>query len=284
MSDTEVRVNEFVLMVDSYCYDNEAALAKGETPDVYPVEYSSMEGSNPAIGHCAVIELLKMRLAEIRVECAHFAPVMSAAALARLFWAERKLTEFGEHIAETLLPKRHLVRETMAAKRVDPAGVDAEVRACQTCVLHVRNREGFERIFDGPGAWSKADPELRVALTAVELMPAEDGMWCAVEIMFDLLTAECVWAKRETRTEPQGRPVFMGATGREDMDRKVWPSFVRRRDADSMVPPGRAWEIMVNEFAGLKLVTWSDPETMSELWVMVVDQEVGTGAGGAVEE
>lgn len=280
MSDTEVRVNEFMLMVDSYCYDNEAALAKGETPDVYPAEYLALEGSNPAIGHCAVIELLKMRLTELRVECAQFAPVLSAAALARLFWAERKLVEFGEHIAETMLPKRHLVRETMAAKRVHPA--EARGAEVHTRVLYVMDREGFEQIFDGPGAWSKADPELRVALTAAQLMPAEDGKCCAVEIMFDLLTGECVWAKREYRAGAQGRPVFTGVTGREDMDRKVWPSFVHRRAADSMVPPGRAWEIMANEFAGLKLVTWSDPETMSKLWVMVVDQEVGTGAGGAV--
>lgn len=240
-----------------------------------------------------------MRLSALRAECAPDAEALRPVTLARLFWTEAKLTQFGQRIADKLLPKKHLFLSTREAARIDGHRLQAEaeeedddaadmVRTETSWTFFVRTRAKLNELFDSLESGRYIDPELLQLVAATELMPADpvENTVSVVEIRFELRTGECRWCAMRSDGMKVQRPVFV-VTGRADLDQKVWVHFVRRPRVGSIVPAGRLWR-MFRDVPGVRVVEWTNTVTREEWAIIRVAREptdgAGVGAGGANPE
>lgn len=246
-----------------------------------------------------------MRLTALRAECAPDAEALRPVTLARLFWIETKLTEFGQRIADKLLPKKHLFLSTREAMRIDEHRLQADedgdddatdmVRTETSLTFFVRTRAKLDEMFDSMESGRYMDPELLQLMAATELMPADpvSNTVNVVEIRFELRTGECRWCMMRSDGMKVQRPVFV-VTGRADLDQKVWVHFVRRPRIGSLMPPGRLWR-MFRDVPGVRIVEWTNTVTREEWAIIRVTREpadgaaeaargAGVGAGGANPE
>lgn len=272
MATFEHRVAKTMTDIDFYCGENTTSIKANEVPGFLPTEFARMEDDGIQFAHCSVIEIYRRRINDLRAEAARL-DERNTTVLTRLFWADRLLTNFAQVIGDSMLPKKPVFVALMSVKHID-FGSALSIITDTTHVCHIRSRDDFFRLFDRIVPDNYVDADLLDILTSLTLSsPDEDGAFYAVELCFNLLTGGCMWRKRcftGSRDEITTRTVFKIA-GREDIDARVWISFVQARRRDQTTTALNIFDSIPNA----RSVRWENTVTGIE-WRIVDTTVVNT--------
>lgn len=265
MATFEHRVAKTMTDIDFYCGENTASIKANEVPGFIPTEFARMEDDGIQLAHCSVIEIYRRRITDLRAEAARL-DERNTTVLSRLFWGDRLLTNFAQVIGDSMLPKKPVFIALMSVKHLE-FGSALSVITDTTHVCYIRSRDDLFMLFDGIVPDNYVDADLLDILTSLTLSsPDDDGAFYAVELCFNLLTGGCTWRKRcftGITDEIVARPVFK-ITGREDIDARVWISFVRARRRDHKTTALNIFDSIPNA----RSVRWENTVTRIE-WRIV---------------